>query len=398
MAHCRGRAHGSGFRIWSHSDRCRANRLHRPRRCRTTETRSSILNTSPSPTIEWLAIPATAPSTEHRERAKARQAQLTKPAGSLGRLEHLACELAALQARERPQVERIQIVVFAGDHGIARAGVSAFAQEVTAAMVRNFATGGAAISVLARQLGAEFQVVNLGTVVDPGPAPGVKDYRLGPGTASFDTEPAMTEHQLACALGAGRHAVERAQLQGCELFIGGEMGIGNTTTAAAIACALLQQPPEVLAGPGTGLDPAGIARKVAIIATGLREHQLAIGSPLGTLRCLGGFEIAALAGAYVACAQIGLPVLIDGFISSAAALTAARLCPGAEQWFLFSHASAEPGHRLMLSALRAQPLLDLGMRLGEGSGAAVAVPLLRLACALHNEMATFAEAEVASSR
>ncbi|EIC20076.1 nicotinate-nucleotide--dimethylbenzimidazole phosphoribosyltransferase [Thiorhodovibrio frisius] len=348
--------------------------------------------------MEWLGIAAVQPSTKHRKGAEARQDQLTKPPGSLGRLEHLACQLAELQARERPQVERIQIVVFAGDHGIARAGVSAFPQEVTAAMVRNFAAGGAAISVLAKQLGAEFEVVNLGTVIDPGPLPGVKDYRLGPGTASFDEHPAMTEHQLACALGAGRHAVERAHLQGCELFIGGEMGIGNTTSAAAIACALLGQPAEILAGPGTGLDLAGVARKTAVIASALRQHREACASPLETLRCLGGFEIAALAGAYVACAQIGLPVVIDGFISSAAALTATRLCLGAEKWFLFSHNSAEPGHRLMLEAMHAKPLLDIGMRLGEGSGAAMAVPMLRMACALHNDMATFAEAEVASSR
>nr|WP_242518281.1 nicotinate-nucleotide--dimethylbenzimidazole phosphoribosyltransferase [Thiorhodovibrio winogradskyi] len=358
------------------------------------------MNNHTPPTIEWLGIEAAQPSIKYRENAEARQAQLTKPRGSLGRLETLACQLAALQARERPQIDRIHITVFAGDHGIASpqasTGISAFPQEVTAAMVRNFAAGGAAISVLARQLGAEFEVVNLGTVVDPGPLAGVKDYRLGPGTASFLDGPAMTEHQVACALGAGRHALERSRLQECDLFIGGEMGIGNTTSATAIACALLEQPPEVLTGPGTGLDLTGVARKTAVIAAALKTHKEASASPLEVLRCLGGFEIAALAGAYVACAQIGLPALIDGFISSAAALTAARLCPGAEQWFLFSHASAEPGHRLMLNGLRAQPLLDLGMRLGEGSGAAVAVPLLRLACALHNEMATFAEAEVAS--
>lgn len=350
-----------------------------------------------SPTIEWLGIAAGAPSAPHRAEAEARQAQLTKPAGSLGRLEQLACTLAALQGRARPRIDRVRILVFAGDHGIAQAGVSAFPQEVTAAMVRNFVTGGAAISVLARELGAELEVVNLGTLVDPGPLPGVKDYRLGPGTARFDSGPAMTEHQLACALGAGRHALERAHLQGCELFIGGEMGIGNTTSAAAIACALLGQSPQVLAGPGTGLDTEGVARKVAVISAALRVHEPAMTSPIEVLRRLGGFEIAALVGAYVAGAQIGLPVLIDGFISSAAALCAARLCPGAQQWFLFAHASAEPGHRLMLDALGAAPLLNLGLRLGEGSGAAAAVPLLRLACALHNDMATFAEAEVATA-
>lgn len=356
-----------------------------------------VLNSPLTPTIEWLGMSAATPSEPHRQAAEARQAQLTKPAGSLGQLESLACTLAALQARDRPGVDRVQISIFAGDHGIARAGVSAFPQEVTTAMVRNFAHGGAAISVIARQLGATFEVVNLGTVSDPGALPGVKDYRLGPGTASFNTEAAMTEHQLACALGAGRHSVERARLQDCELFIGGEMGIGNTTAATAISCALLRRPPEMLTGPGTGLDAVGVAHKTALIAEALQLHPQTRDAPLEALRCLGGFEIAALAGAYVACAQIGLPVLIDGFISTSAALSAARLCPGAEQWFLFAHTSAESGHRLMLDSLRAQPLLDLGLRLGEASGAATAVPLLRLACALHNDMATFAEAEVASA-
>lgn len=343
---------------------------------------------------DWLAIPAASPDVGAREAAVARQTALTKPPGALGRLEEIAIRLASLQGTEQPCVDRVHIAVFAGDHGVAAEGVSAFPQAVTAEMVKNFARGGAAICVAARTLGATLEVINLGTAFDTGPLDGVKDYRLGPGTANFTEAPAMTEHQLACALAAGRHAAERAKLAKVQLFIGGEMGIGNTTAAAALACALLDAAPERLAGPGTGLDAHGVARKTEVIRRALACHREHHGTPLEALRRLGGFEIAALTGAYIACAHIGLPVLVDGFISSTAALAAARLCPGAGHWFLFAHASAEPGHRAVLEALEARPLLDLGMRLGEGSGAAVAVPLLRMACALHNEMATFHEAGV----
>lgn len=345
-------------------------------------------------TIDWLHVPAAVPNATARRDAEARQRILTKPPGALGRLEALAIRLAALQGTARPRVEHVHITVFAGDHGVAAEGVSTFPQAVTGEMVRNFARGGAAISVLARELSATLEVINLGTVNDPGPLDGVKDYHLGAGTANFTIEPAMSEHQLACALHAGRHAAERAKLAGAQLFIGGEMGIANTTAAAALACALLSAAPERLAGPGTGLDAKGVARKAEVIRRALNLHNSHLINPLEALRRLGGFEIAALAGGYIACAQMGLPVLVDGFIAGAAALAATRLHRGVEDWLLFSHASAEPGHRLLLESLGAQPLLDLGMRLGEGSGAATAVPLLRMACALHNEMATFTEAGV----
>ena len=345
-------------------------------------------------TIDWFSIPAANPDAGARDAAIARQAVLTKPPGALGRLEEIAIRLAALQGTERPYVDRVHITVFAGDHGVAAEGVSAFSQAVTVEMVKNFARGGAAICVAARALGAQLEVINLGTVFDTGPVEGVKHYALGPGTANFTQEPAMSEHQSACALAAGRHAAERARLNGAQLFIGGEMGIGNTTAASALACALLDAPPERLAGPGTGLDASGVARKTEVIRRALACHRTHHGTPLEALRRLGGFEIAALTGSYIACAHMGLPVLVDGFISSVAALATVRLCPGAGEWLLFSHASAEPGHRVALDALDARPLLDLGMRLGEGSGAAVAVPLLRMACALHDEMATFAEADV----
>jgi nicotinate-nucleotide--dimethylbenzimidazole phosphoribosyltransferase len=344
--------------------------------------------------IEWFNIPVAVPNEPKRRAAEARQAILTKPPGALGQLESLAIQLAALQGTEQPAVERVYIAVFAGDHGVAAEGVSAFPQAVTGEMVRNFASGGAAISVLARTLGASLEVINLGTVNDPGPVDGVKSYELGPGTANLTLEPAMTEHQVARALHAGRQAAERAKLAQAQLFIGGEMGIGNTTSATALACALLDVAPTLLAGPGTGLDANGVRHKAEVVERALALHRSEITTPLAALRRLGGFEIAALAGAYIACAHMGVPILVDGFIASSAALTASRMRPGVEQWLLFAHASAEPGHRLMLDALGARALLDLGLRLGEGSGAATAVPLLRIACALHNQMATFAEAGV----
>lgn len=344
--------------------------------------------------FEWLNIPVATPNTNARRNAEARQAMLTKPPGALGRLEEIAICLAALQGTATPSVEHVQITVFAGDHGVAAEGVSAFPQAVTAEMVKNFARGGAAISVAARKLGAQLEVINLGTAFDTGPIEGVKSYALGPGTANFAIAAAMDEHQLACALAAGRHAAERAKLYGTQLFIGGEMGIANTSAATALASALLDIDPVLLAGPGTGLDANGVSHKVQVIQRALALHSPLINSPLEALRRVGGFEIAALAGAYIACAHMGVPVLIDGFITGSAALIATRLCPGLKEWLLYSHTSAEPGHRLILEALHAHPLLDLGMRLGEGSGAAVAVPLLRMACDLHNEMATFAEAHI----
>jgi nicotinate-nucleotide--dimethylbenzimidazole phosphoribosyltransferase len=345
-------------------------------------------------TRAWLQLPPAIPDRAVRQAAEERQSQLTKPLGALGLLEEIAIRLAALQGTVRPGVDRVQIAVFAGDHGVAVENVSAFPQAVTVEMVKNFARGGAAISVAARTLGAALEVINLGTACDTGPLDGVISCKLGPGTANFTHQAAMTEPQLVAALDAGRQAAERARRAGSQLFIGGEMGIANTTAATALACALLGASPERLAGPGTGLDRTGVAHKARVIQRALARHDGRLESPLEALRRLGGFEIAALAGAYLACAQLGLPLLVDGFISSTAALVAARLCPEAGPWFLFAHASAEPGHRTVLEALEARPLLDLGMRLGEGSGAAVAVPLLRMACALHNDMATFAEAGV----
>jgi nicotinate-nucleotide--dimethylbenzimidazole phosphoribosyltransferase len=342
----------------------------------------------------WWLQPAQAMNVPMREAALARQQQLTKPAGSLAQLERLAVQLAGLQGREKPCVNQLWIAIFAGDHGVVAEGVSAYPQEVTGQMLHNFVNGGAAISVLARQLGAKLDVVDLGTV-SPVDFPGVRHLRIGAGTANFLQGPAMSAEQGFAALQAGRDSVMRAKAEGTELFIGGEMGIGNTTAASAVACSLLECPVQLLVGPGTGLNAEGIEHKIQVIERALIVHGEHGGDPLHSLFSLGGFEIAALVGAYLACAQEGIAVLVDGFICSVAALVAVRLNPSCREWLLFGHRGAEPGHRHLLETLHAEPLLDLGLRLGEGSGAALAVPLVRLACELHNGMATFAEAAVA---
>lgn len=343
----------------------------------------------------WWLDPCKAIDTQALAAAQARQQQLTKPAGSLGQLEQVAVQLAGLQGRVKPGLNQLWITIFAGDHGVVAEGVSAYPQAVTGQMLLNFVAGGAAISVLARQLGAQLEVVDLGTVTPGLNLPGVRHLDLGPGTANFVNGPAMTRSQGERAMQAGRDSVLRAAAQGSELFIGGEMGIGNTTAASAVACALLDIPVADLAGPGTGLDAAGVSRKAQIIERALGVHAAQRGDALHTLYNLGGFEIAALVGAYLACAQEGVAVLVDGFICSVAALVAVRLNPDCRPWLLFAHRGAEPGHRHILQTLEARPLLELGLRLGEGSGAALAVPLLRLACDLHGQMATFAEAAVA---
>jgi nicotinate-nucleotide--dimethylbenzimidazole phosphoribosyltransferase len=349
---------------------------------------------TPSVALDWLKAPLAHPNAEMHRLAQHRQMQLTKPPGSLGRLEEIAIRLAALQNTQQPGADRAHIAIFAADHGVAVEGVSAFPQSVTAEMIRNFARGGGAINVLARTLGASLEIINVGTVQVMPALANVRDCRIGAGTANFIHEPAMTWEQLSQALTIGYETIERAQKDGQQLFIGGEMGIGNTTSATALTCLLLNEQPVLLTGRGTGLDAEGVAHKIAVVARAITLHRPQINSPLDALRRVGGFEIAALTGAYIRGAQLGLPVLIDGFISSAAALAAEHIAPGCKEWFIFSHRSAESGHTAILKALDADPLIDLNMRLGEGSGAAVALNLLRMACALHNEMATFSEAQI----
>lgn len=343
----------------------------------------------------WFSPPPQ-PDTNARQRALQRQDILTKPPGSMGRLEALAVSLCALQGSDQPRADRVAITVFAGDHGVCEEGVSAFPQAVTGQMIANFAGGGAAISVMADQLGASLEVVNLGTVTPlEQTMAGVRHEIIAPGTANLARQPAMTHGQVAAALQAGDDAAQRAAGQETQLFIGGDMGIGNTTAAAALACALLGEPAEALVGPGTGLDAGGLRHKGDVVRQALQRHG-DDRDPLAALGSLGGLEIAALTGAMMGAAQRRIPVLVDGFIVSVAALVAVRQQPGVRDWLLFAHRSAEPGHGRVLAALDARPLLDLGMRLGEGSGAAVAVHLLRHACALHNRMATFDDAGVSN--
>lgn len=347
---------------------------------------------------DWLAVPCAPPSKAHAAAAAARQNALTKPQGALGVLEHLAIQLAALQRTDHPRVDDVRIVLFAGDHGITAQGVSAYPSAVTVQMLGNFARGGAAISVLARKLGAALEVIDAGTLAASEIA-GVTTDKPRRGTRDFSREPAMTMGEAQQALAAGRRAALRAAAHSADLLILGEMGIGNTTSAAAIAAALLARPPADLVGAGTGLDAEGVRHKATIVAGALEMHGLTQPDtdPLNVLARVGGLEIAALTGAIIGAAQSSVPVLIDGFIVTVAALLATRLNASCRDWLIYSHRSSERGHRLVLDALGAEPILDLKLRLGEGSGAALALPIVRLACALHAEMATFAEANVSET-
>jgi nicotinate-nucleotide--dimethylbenzimidazole phosphoribosyltransferase len=350
--------------------------------------------------VAWHIPEIAAPCSVTFRNALNRQTQLTKPPGSLGLLEELAVRLAAMQGSERPALDRLWISLFAADHGVADEGVSAFPQSVTREMLHNFTQGGAAINVLARQIGASLEVVDVGVLEckhESYDRTGIVSARAGNCTANFTLQPAMTPFQLSCALMAGAEAITRAKMADAQLFIGGEMGIANTTAASALACALLRADPALLTGPGTGLNACRVQHKCRVIEAALERHAGHGDDPLEILRCLGGFEIAALAGAYLHAAAASIPVLVDGFIAGVAALLAVRLQPACADWLLYAHQSAEPGHCLLLEALHARPILDIGMRLGEGSGAVLVVPLLQAACALHNDMATFSEAGVSNT-
>ena len=280
----------------------------------------------------WWQQACRQPDAQAEAAALVRQAQLTKPTGALGALEALAVRLAALQGREKPAIHQPQLVLFAGDHGVVAEGVSAYPQAVTAQMLGNFVAGGAAVSVLAREQGVPLRLVDLGTIDHDLELPGVRHLRLGAGTANFAVEPAMSAEQCAAALQAGREALLEMQATGCDLLLAGEMGIGNTSAATALACALSDLQPADLTGPGTGLDGAGVHHKQAVIERALALHGTALDEPFEALRRVGGFELAALAGAYLACAQAGIPAVVDGFICSAAALCAVRLNPGVRPW------------------------------------------------------------------
>ena len=319
---------------------------------------------------------APAPDAAASAAAQERNGQLTKPPGALGRLEDLAIWYAGWRGNPRPTLERPQIIVFAGNHGVCAQGVSAFPAEVTAQMVANFAHGGAAINQLANAFGAKLDVIALD---------------LETPTADFTQRPAMTEEECVAALKAGWEAVD----PDADLLVTGEMGIGNTTAAAAVAAAVFGGEAADWTGRGTGVDDAGLARKTDAVARGLALHDTS--DPLEALRCLGGRELAAMAGAIAAARHHRIPVIIDGFICSAAAATLALSVDGALDHAVAGHLSAEGAHRRLLDSLGKEPLLNLGLRLGEGSGAALAIGVLKGAIACHSGMATFAEAGVSDA-
>jgi nicotinate-nucleotide--dimethylbenzimidazole phosphoribosyltransferase len=344
----------------------------------------------------WLAATIVPPDEKFAQLAREHQAQLTKPHGSLGQLETLAIQLSAMQQTLTPAVEKIFVSIFAADHGIAAEGVSAFPQAVTVEMVKNFVAGGAAVNVLSRYLQADFEVVDVG-LLQTLSLTAVRMDKTACGTANFCQQPAMTNTQLHHALNAGKAAVQRAMDKQVQLFIGGEMGIANTSSATAIACAILGKKAVALTGAGTGLDSQAIVNKAKIIQMALDKHQPLLTDSFAILQTLGGFEIAALVGAYLFAASQQLPVLIDGFIATVAALVAIKINPPAQAWFIYAHHSNEQGHTLILQALNVQPLLALSLRLGEASGALTAVPLLQMACRLQAQMATFAQAHITTT-
>jgi nicotinate-nucleotide--dimethylbenzimidazole phosphoribosyltransferase len=328
-------------------------------------------------------------------RVAAAWAAKTMPAGALGALQSLGARLAASTGHEAPRMERVAMLVFAADHGLAAEGVSAYPPEVTAQMVRNFAEGGAAVSVLCRANAIDLVVIDAGAYTPQAAgfvAHGARfvEARIAPGTANALHGAAMTEAQALAAIARGAAIARETRADAVAL---GEMGIGNSSAAALLAARLLGLPIEAVAGRGTGLDDAGLQHKRAVLARVLDTHPEAH-SPLAALAAFGGFEIAMLVGAAIGCAARRVPVIVDGFIVTAAVLVAARLEPAVAQHCVFAHRSAEPGHARLLEALGAEPLLDLGLRLGEGSGAALAVPLVRAAARLLGEMATFVSAGV----
>ncbi len=330
------------------------------------------------------------------ERARAHQLELTKPPGSLGHLEEIANRCAAIRESFAMTANRPRIVLFAADHGVCAEGVSPYPQAVTAQMVLNFLRGGAAINALARAGGIELKVVDVGVA---SPLPNSSDLigrRVASGTRNFCAEPAMTEAEMMAAIETGIELAGDSVTAGCDLLGFGEMGIGNTTSASAVAAALTGQPVEEVVGFGAGANDACMARKRSAVARGLALHAASLGDGLGILRSVGGLEIAAICGFCLGAAARRLPVVTDGFIASAGAALAVRLSPAVRGYLFASHRSVEPGHAHLFAMLGSEPLLALGMRLGEGTGAALAMGLIRASIAAFTQMATFASAGVSN--
>lgn len=342
--------------------------------------KSKSINSEPAPQLE--------------RRVRARLESLTKPVGSLGRLEEIALRFAMIRGEDMPSPARKGMFVFGGDHGIVEEGVSRYPQTVTRQMMRNFVDGGAAINVLCRLLQIRPTIVDMG--VCGGPVIGVIDKKIASGTRNFAREPAMTRDEALRAIAVGRGLAEEASFD-YDMVGLGEMGIGNTSSAAAILSVYSGRTPYETVGPGAGLDAQGVRQKAEVVERALHLHSLDPVDGVGVLAAIGGFEIAAIAGFLMGASQLRLPVVMDGFCCCAAALIARAIQPDALQTVFYSHVSREPGHKLMLDLLDAKPYIDLGMRLGEGTGAALAISLIDAAVRLYREMATFSEAGVAAA-
>ena len=326
--------------------------------------------------------------------ARARQDTLTKPRGSLGKLEELSIQLAGMKANPFPSVEGKAIIVMAADHGVAREGVSAYPSDVTAQMVLNFLRGGAAINVLARQAGARVTVVDIGVATEFEPLPGLIRRKVMCGTRSLAQGPAMSREEAAQAIQVGVDVLDEEAARGLDIVATGDMGIGNTTPSSAIVAAMTGLPVAQVVGRGTGIDDQGLERKIRVIEQALTVNQPDTTDALDVLHKIGGLEIAGLAGVMIAAAHRRIPIVVDGFISTAAAMIAVGLAPGVRQYLIGSHQSVEIGHQAMLKHLNLTPLLDLNLRLGEGTGAALAFHLIEASTRILREMATFGEAGV----
>jgi nicotinate-nucleotide--dimethylbenzimidazole phosphoribosyltransferase len=341
-----------------------------------------------------LSFPVVPPDESVRRAALDRHDTLTKPAGSLGRLEELGVWIAACQGQCPPlPLRRPRVVIFAGDHGIAAKGVSAYPSEVTAQMVANFLSGGAAINVLADAAGATVRVVDLAVDSEETPAE-VGKFKVRRSSGSIDVEDALTEDEALAAIAAGRAIADEEVDGGADLLVAGDMGIGNTTPAAVLIAALTGSEPVAVVGRGTGIDDAGWMRKTAAIRDALRRARPVSATPFVLLRTAAGADIAAMAAFLAQAAVRRTPVILDGLVAAAAAMVARELAPGASDWWVAGHRSSEPAHTLALEALDLKPLLEYDMRLGEGSGAATAIPVLSMAVRILAEMATFDEAGV----
>ena len=329
-------------------------------------------------------------------RAQARLDRLTKPVGSLGRLEELAARHVGITREEYPKPPRSVIFTLAADHGVTDEGVSAYPGSVTAQMVLNFLRGGAGVNVLASHVGAEVRVVDIGVAHDFGRIPGLISRKVAYGTKNLSHEPAMTRDQAVAAVEIGIALADEAVREGTGLVGTGDMGIGNTTPSAAITAVMTGDPVHGITGRGTGLDEAGLARKITVIERALARHRPDPADPIGVLATLGGLEIAGLAGVILGGAASRVPVILDGFIAGVAALIAARLQPVCVEYLVASHLSVEPGHQVVLAHLGLHPLFNLDLRLGEGSGACLGIGLVQAAIKILTQMATFDEAGVSA--